>query len=64
MALTPTQREELDRLGPEVVRQKFNDAGVSVGSGIGLKCGTAGRLDVEDWLAEQYRKATKLQADI
>ena len=62
MPLSPAQRVELDKLGPDVVRLKFGDAVLNRRSDIGLKNSLASRHDVEDWLAEQDRKAAKQQA--
>ena len=62
MALTPEQRALLEKLGPELVRQKLLEGG---GTGRGAAVRGFGtdlfRGDVEDWLAEKHREALSLQ---
>ena len=61
---SPTDRAELDRLGAENVRLKLAYSGatpLSVVPGLGSEML---RGEVEDWLAEKYREANKLQHDI
>jgi len=65
MALTPEQRAELEKHGPETVRIKLLQGGADRGASIpgfdtrvfrGLT-----RSDVEDWLAEKQAEAAKNQ---
>ena len=66
MALSENDRANLDRLGIENVRLKLTYTGpgpglLAPGLGPGLDMT---RDDVEEWLAEQSRKAAKQQDDI
>ena len=62
MALTTEQRAYLEKLGPELVRQKLLEGG---GTGRGAAVRGFGtdllRGDVEDWLAEKHRETLSLQ---
>jgi hypothetical protein len=63
MTLSPNQRSELDRLGAENVGLKLQYAGIGRGAAvIGFTTPDMDRGDVEDWLAEQSRKAATQQA--
>jgi hypothetical protein len=64
MVLAVETRRELDRLGTDNVTLKLQYAGPGRGSVVpGLLDGMISRGDVEDWLAERSREATKLQSD-
>jgi hypothetical protein len=66
MALSETDRAELNRLGIDNVRLKLAYAGPGPGSlvpGLGPGYGMT-RSDVEDWLAERSRADAKQQSDI
>jgi hypothetical protein len=62
MALTPEQRAELEKLGPDNVRIKLVAGGPGAGASVpGFRTGHPGglgglmtRSDVEDWLAEKH----------
>jgi hypothetical protein len=65
MTLSATDRAELERLGLDNVKMKLGYAGpgpgaavIGLGPGFGMTRG-----DVEEWVAEQTRAATKLQID-
>jgi hypothetical protein len=65
MALSDADRAELDRLRIENVKLKLSHANPGADSpvpGLGPGFGMA-RGDVEGWLAEQDREATKRQID-
>jgi hypothetical protein len=68
MPLSRADRAELDRLGVENVRLKMAYAGPGPGSVVPGLASPSGqwmtRSDVEDWLAEQGRKAERQQAAI
>jgi hypothetical protein len=61
MTLSTSQRTQLEQLGVEVVSGHLLQAGPDRGTAI-TWLGDMNRGDVEDWLAEQGRKAGKLQA--
>jgi len=66
MALSETDRAELNRLGIDNVRLKLAYAGPGPGSvvpGLGTGFGLT-RSDVENWLAERSRADAKQQSDI
>jgi hypothetical protein len=66
MSLSLSDRTELDRLGIDNVRLKIAYAGPGPGSvvpGLGPGFGMT-RSDVEEWLAEQSRDASRLQLNI
>jgi hypothetical protein len=63
MALSPEDRERLEALSPEIVRQRLSYAGAGDGSivpGLGRPKDLL-RGDVEEWLAEKDKEAAKLQ---
>src|SRR6266480_2474056 len=63
MALSEDEKNLLNQRGMEVVRLQMHYAGAGRGSVVpGLGNGMISRGDVEDWLTEQERKATSLQA--
>ncbi len=66
MALSESDRAKLDRLGIENVKLKLTYAGPGPGSLVpGLGPGLdMTRGDIEEWLAEQSRRAAKQQDDI
>jgi hypothetical protein len=66
MALSENDRAKLDRLGIENVKLKLGYAGPGPQSAVpGLGPGLdMTRGDIEEWLAEQSRKASKQQDDI
>jgi hypothetical protein len=66
MALSETDRTELNRLDVENVKLKLGHAGPGPGSvvpGLGPGFGMT-RSDVEDWLAERSKEAAQQQSDI
>jgi hypothetical protein len=66
MPLSSSDRAELDRLGVDNVRHRLafsNSGGGAVVPGLGPGFGMT-RSDVEEWLAEKSREATKLQLNI
>ena len=66
MPLSPNDRATLERLGTDNVRQRLDHAGPGPGAvvpGLGEQFGMT-RSNVEEWLAEEGRKAAKLQLDI
>ena len=66
MALTPEQRAELEKHGPETVRIKLLQGGADRGAAIpGFTTGpyrTLTRSDVEDWLAEKQAEVREESA--
>jgi hypothetical protein len=65
MALSPSERAELDRLGVANVQLRLAYSGPGAGAmvpalgrGYGMDRG-----DVEDWLAERTRETEKMQSD-
>jgi hypothetical protein len=66
MPLSQSDRAELERLGVDNVRQRLDFSGPNSGAvipGLGPGFGMT-RSDVEEWLAEKSREATKLQLNI
>jgi hypothetical protein len=64
MPLTPSQLVILNKLGAANVRPRLQYAGAGSGSAVpGISNPDPSRIDVEEWLAEKDREASKLQAD-
>jgi hypothetical protein len=64
MPLSPEQINLLNKMGAPNVRQRMQHAGAGDGSIVqGLGNPWMSRGDVEEWLAEKDREASKLQAD-
>jgi hypothetical protein len=64
MPLTPAQLAILNKLGASNVRPRLQYAGAGCGSAVpGISSPDPSRIDVEEWLAEKDREASKLQAD-
>jgi hypothetical protein len=64
MPLTPAQLAMLNKLGAANVRPRLQYAGAGSGSAVpGISSPDPSRIDVEEWLAEKDREASRLQAD-
>jgi hypothetical protein len=64
MPLTPAQLAILNKLGASNVRPRLQYAGAGSGSAVpGISSPDPSRIDVEEWLAEKDREASKLQTD-
>jgi hypothetical protein len=60
MPLTPEQIDILEKLGPSNVRNRLEYARVA---GTSVLPGLRSHDDVEEWLSQKDRQASKLQAD-
>jgi hypothetical protein len=64
MPLTPAQVDMLNKLGAPNVRRRLQYAGAGSGSLVpGLSSPDPSRIDIEEWLAQRDREASKLQTD-
>jgi len=66
VALTATQRAELEALGADTVRAKLSQPGAGRGATLygfktGVEAGYLTRGDVEDWLPEKHVEEANLQ---
>jgi hypothetical protein len=62
MPLSESEQAELKRLSPRIVEAKLQKAGASPYAVVpGLGNGLMLRGDVEDWLAQQYRRSSRLK---
>jgi hypothetical protein len=60
--LTRAQKDELEQQGPQNIRFKLASYGGGRGAAIGgFRCGDINRGEIEDWLAEKYKREAAQQ---